>query len=331
MTPTVSVIIPNYNYARYLPERIESVLKQTYRDFEVIILDDLSTDNSLEVIRRYQDMDERIVDVVVSSENSGSPFVQWEKGLSRARGKYAWIAEADDVADPDFLRYMVAAMEADSDVAVARAMSRLIDSNGGPHPMKSLEEDAADGCTYIYDGTEYLRCRMLQWNRCYNASMMLFSMDAWRALKSKSYMKLRYVGDWQFWGELMFGHKIADVRRQLSSFRLHGSSVTDGSKKTPRLNAESEIISYRFRKMLPELSPGMHIVHRYLIYRKYIRDHTHDYEREFRNIDSEFWKSEGVSRLSYPLLWLYKHTFWLIEKRMVKTRQASLKPLAVIR
>src|SRR5258708_17607669 len=70
--PTVSVIVPNYNHARYLRKRIESLLRQTYQDFEVILLDDCSTDVSREVLASYQDNPR--VRVEYNAENSGSVF-----------------------------------------------------------------------------------------------------------------------------------------------------------------------------------------------------------------------------------------------------------------
>ena len=85
--PAVSVVVPNFNYARYLPQRIESVLNQTFTDFEVILLDDASTDNSVEVMRRYAETDNRISRIEVNATNSGSPFLQWERGVRLARGR----------------------------------------------------------------------------------------------------------------------------------------------------------------------------------------------------------------------------------------------------
>lgn len=72
-SPLISVIIPNFNHARFLDERIQSVLYQTYQNFEVIIVDDKSTDNSLEVIDKYKD-NPHVTQVVVNEENSSSPF-----------------------------------------------------------------------------------------------------------------------------------------------------------------------------------------------------------------------------------------------------------------
>ena len=95
--PTVSVIVPNYNHARYLRQRIESVLGQTYQDFEVILLDDCSTDESRSVLGEYA-KDPR-VRIEFNEKNSGSTFKQWNKGVRLARGEYIWIAESDDYAD----------------------------------------------------------------------------------------------------------------------------------------------------------------------------------------------------------------------------------------
>lgn len=72
-TPLVSVIVPNYTHARFLEERLETILKQTYRNFEVIILDDKSTDNSKDVIERYRTND-KVRTVVYNDKNSGSSF-----------------------------------------------------------------------------------------------------------------------------------------------------------------------------------------------------------------------------------------------------------------
>ena len=97
----VSVIIPNYRHALYLKERIDSVLEQTYRDFEVIILDDCSPDDSREIIETYRTR-EKIAHIVYNERNSGSTFMQWQKGFDLAQGEYIWIAESDDFADPGF-------------------------------------------------------------------------------------------------------------------------------------------------------------------------------------------------------------------------------------
>ena len=83
--PLVSIIVPNYNHAKYLPARMDSILNQSFQDFEVIILDDCSTDNSRTVIESYRDC-EKVTNIVYNEVNSGSPFIQWNKGVNLARG-----------------------------------------------------------------------------------------------------------------------------------------------------------------------------------------------------------------------------------------------------
>src|SRR4030095_7296186 len=112
--PTVSVIIPNYNHARYLRKRIDSVLGQTYQDFEVVLLDDCSTDNSREILLSYAG--DRRVTVEFNAENSGSVFKQWNKGVQMARGRYIWIAESDDYADVRLLARMVPILDEQPEV-----------------------------------------------------------------------------------------------------------------------------------------------------------------------------------------------------------------------
>lgn len=316
-SPLVSVIIPNYNYARYLAERIDSVLSQGFQDFEVIILDDCSTDDSRSVIEKYRD-NPRISHILYNEHNTGSPFLQWEKGLEVAKGKYIWIAEADDAAELGFLEKTVAAMRMDDNISVVNTMSTLIDSEGNISLHKPFEDFDADGSVHIYEGDAYLRDKLLWWNHCYNASMVLFRKDVWASLRTKPYLKLRYVGDWLFWGMLANGHRVAEIREPLNRFRLHGKSVTDGAKKTARLRAEGDVVAHLFREMLPDTPFGLKIYNRYHLYKSFRKDDVAELRAEIESIYPEFWKEVGISSRQYPWLWLYKHTVWLFEKRLIK-------------
>ena len=95
----VSVIIPNYNHAKFLKQRIDTVINQTYRDFEIIIIDDCSTDNSREIIEEYASR-YHFISGYFNTSNSGSPFTQWDSGVNKAKGEFIWIAESDDFAEP---------------------------------------------------------------------------------------------------------------------------------------------------------------------------------------------------------------------------------------
>ena len=102
------LIIPNYNYANYINDRIDSILNQKYPIYELIILDDKSSDNSVEIIEekiknikiKYPKLK---IKFIVNKKNSGNVFKQWNKAFTTATGDYIWIAEADDLCSKYFL------------------------------------------------------------------------------------------------------------------------------------------------------------------------------------------------------------------------------------
>ncbi|MCH5307587.1 MAG: glycosyltransferase family 2 protein [Prevotella sp.] len=127
----VSVIVPNYNHAPYLKERIDSILSQTYQDFELILLDDCSTDNSREVLEHYRG-NRHVSHIVINEANTCNTFLQWDKGIMLAKGEYIWVAESDDVAMPGFLKTLVGVLEQYPQAVVAYVHSQMIDSESRP-------------------------------------------------------------------------------------------------------------------------------------------------------------------------------------------------------
>src|SRR5690606_38859485 len=125
-SPLVSIIIPNYNHAKFLRERIDSVLNQNYIHFEVIILDDASTDKSLRIIEEYKNFDR--VRVFVNENNSGSTFKQWNKGIEHAIGEYIWIAESDDISDLNFLKRIIEEFSKNESASLVFSASYTIDN-----------------------------------------------------------------------------------------------------------------------------------------------------------------------------------------------------------
>ena len=101
--PLVSVIVPNYNHAPYLKERLDSIYHQTYKNIEVILLDDASTDGSQEILAEYAHANAHNTRLVFNEKNSGKVFLQWNRGLELAHGDFIWIAESDDYCDDVFL------------------------------------------------------------------------------------------------------------------------------------------------------------------------------------------------------------------------------------
>ena len=124
--PTVSVIVPNYNHQAFLKQRLDSILNQTYQDFEMLLLDDCSPDNSRDILEAYAEEDDRIT-CHFNEVNSGSTFAQWNKGVALAKGEFIWIAESDDYCDSTLLEKLVSKMELDEKLGIAFAQSYIVD------------------------------------------------------------------------------------------------------------------------------------------------------------------------------------------------------------
>lgn len=230
-TPLVSVIIPNYNHAPYLRERIESVLAQKMDDMEVILLDDRSTDMSRDIIDSYRSHP-KVSHVVCNDNNSGSTFAQWKRGLSLARGRYVWIAESDDSADDRFLSTLVPLLEAHPEAVMAFSGSQMIDSDG--LPIDGLDWDRykpGQDATEIYAGDELIRRKLLWTADVYNASMVVFRRDAAPAIEDAQ-LSMRYCGDWLFWVNLAQNGAAVEVREKLNRFRQHNAKVSPGASKS---------------------------------------------------------------------------------------------------
>lgn len=227
----VSVIIPNYCHAPYLRQRIDSVLAQSYPDFEVVLLDDCSTDGSREVIERYRNHP-RIKQIVYNDRNGGSAFAQWRKGFALTQGEYIWIAESDDYADPAFLERCVAELDADPACVLAHTLSRTVDSEGRPfgkvrhagRPVRRM------------DGRRFVLRHLLRRNELYNASMAVFRRSALPA--AGEYEGFRYAGDWYFWMLVALQGRVSTVFEPLNVFRRHDAATTTQGERTGGLYEE---------------------------------------------------------------------------------------------
>jgi glycosyltransferase involved in cell wall biosynthesis len=225
--PTVSVIIPNYNHEKFLNQRIVSVLNQTYQDFEIILLDDKSTDNSMSIINQYKD-NPKVTKICVNDKNSGNVFRQWNKGIEMAQGKYVWIAESDDVASPYFLEVLVSLLDSHPDVGIAFSQSMIIDENGEEieicRKFITDQEFPKWQQSYINSGKDELR-HMVNKNTIPNASAVLF--------RKNDYLKAGMVdagfiavGDWITWVKILEISNIAFVSDCLNYFRRHQKEMT---------------------------------------------------------------------------------------------------------
>jgi len=229
MGPIVSVIIPNYNHEKFLAKRIDSVLAQSYQDFEIIILDDCSTDGSRTIIDRYKDHPKVSV-IQYNDHNSGSTFRQWLKGVDLAGGKYIWIAESDDYADADFLLLCVNGLlenpnsgivytdsyEVNDEDLVAGRWSRWQERQAQNLWTKNFTESGR----YINSSYNYIA------NVIPNASCAVFRKELFLNSAFREHIRnLKYTGDWIMWFSMLMNADLVYCHRPLNYFRYHPNTT----------------------------------------------------------------------------------------------------------
>lgn len=243
--PLVSVIVPNYNHAAFLDERIGSILKQTYTNIEVLLMDDCSSDNSCEVLQRWAEKDERIT-TLFNEINSGSPFAQWDKGANWAQGKYIWIAESDDYAAEDMLALHVQALESNDRAVLAYSHSRMADVNG--KILRDYKEDYAfifgDASKwsrdFIVSGKEEVARTMVFSNTIPNASGVLMRKSAFDQVGAPATTWL-LNGDWLFYAQLLQLGDLIFFATPRNFFRFHNQ--TQRSRAMASYEAFDEILA----------------------------------------------------------------------------------------
>ena len=209
--PSVSVAVPNFNYAHCLADRMYTIFDQTHPVEEVIVLDDASSDNSVEVIQRVAEERQRDVTLVINDVNSGSVFAQWRKAAETAQGEFVWIAEADDLCDPSFLSTMLQILHADPAIEMGFCDSRSIDGSGAPvYPsykayFATLEPGALSQ-TEVFDGPEFVRRFLSVKNTILNVSSVLWRRKSLlRCLEAcrTELAQYRMAGDWRLYVECL--------------------------------------------------------------------------------------------------------------------------------
>lgn len=226
MTPLISILLPNYNHAAFLPQRLQSIYAQTYQNIEVIILDDNSQDNSIDLLKKYQNHP-KTSHFVINKKNSGSPFKQWKKGIELAKGDYIWIAESDDYAANDFLEKVVKVAQTDTDIALIYSQSRVVEHSGKlSHSMLKWTNFFKPNKwekSYINTGNNEVQDYLLIQNTIPNASAVVFKNN--KSLSKFIHPTLKYAGDWWFWVQIIQRKKIAFIAEELNYFRSHAATT----------------------------------------------------------------------------------------------------------
>lgn len=228
----VSVVIPNYNYENHIEERLISIFNQKYPVYEIIVLDDKSSDGSVDLIKQVAEIHQRDVILVENSFNSGSVFKQWTKGAKLASGDYLWIAEADDSATNEFL---VESMNFDGKIQMSYSDSLQIDENSNLiaedyfyYYEKNMKSLLSSSC--IVEGEDFIRNCLSVKNQLMNVSAMTFHRSTFVACLTKNIEKLsqyKVAGDWFIYSMMLLnGCYIKLIGKSLNIHRRHSSSVT---------------------------------------------------------------------------------------------------------
>ncbi|GAB6011778.1 glycosyltransferase family 2 protein [Viscerimonas tarda] len=244
----VSVIIPNYNHALYLKQRIDSVLNQTCQDMELILLDDKSTDNSKEIIEQYREH-AKVSHIIYNETNSGSTFKQWKKGIQLARGEYIWIAESDDYADKTFIETAMAVLEKDSSIGLVQAQSYNFDENGQVQGLWiNRRKSKLWNKDFKETGLQMIKEHMLINNPIVNASAVVFRKPALSEEMIDTSFTLN--GDWLLYVKILLHSDFYNIGKPLNYFRQHNNKGSSRNVKNyNNITETARIINFIFSRI----------------------------------------------------------------------------------
>jgi len=258
----VSVVVPNYNYAKYLKKRIYSIVRQTYPIYELIILDDKSTDDSIKklkvIISKLEvEFPKLKVKILENEKNSGKAILQWKKGLTEAKGDFVWIAEADDLSSRKFLEETMRAFD-DAEVMISYSESMIINDKGmilAPNFRWSRDKERTGHFrrSYIKDGMDEIREVMAIRCTIPNVSSVVLRKDARMIKYLEEAARFSQVGDWYFYVKILKDGKISYNHKARNKFRIHRGSVTQKSKSGRKHYEEVKWMHEKMRKFeLPD-------------------------------------------------------------------------------
>ena len=241
--PQVSIIIPNYNHAKYLPQRLESVYNQTYQDFEVILLDDCSNDDSVTILNTYA-KHPKTSHVVFNDKNSGNTFTQWAKGIALAKGEFIWIAESDDVADLSFLEISVVYFKEYEKAGILNVRSQIIDANGKHVKFQNKLKSTNENSTIThFEGKVFAQNHMLKGNTIINVSACLIRKKYLHNIDFST-INLKLNGDWLIYIYILLESDILLCNKVLNKFRTHSQNVRASLDNTNKQFIEAISLLY---------------------------------------------------------------------------------------
>lgn len=224
--PSVSVIVPFYNHEKFVGERLDTVLGQSIKDIEVILMDDLSTDSTVEVASAY--LTDPRVRMEANKVNSGSPFKQWKKGMDLSSSDLVWIAEGDDACDLNFLSTLLPYFD-DEMMAIVSAKTEIIDEHSTLKAgvlMPYLDSAYQDKyrSSFKLDGYEAISQDLGAVCTLVNASAMVLRKSTVMPDVLDEAGEFKMCGDWYLYISMLKQGKLAYDVNTTNYFRRHSAS-----------------------------------------------------------------------------------------------------------
>lgn len=243
--PKVSVIVPNYNYEKYIEMRLNSIFNQTIKPYEIIFLDDNSKDNSLKIAEKLLEESGLDYRIIANDTNIGC-YNQWLKGIKEAKGDIIWIAEADDLCKENFIEKLIPKFD-DADISLVYAQSIAIDESSNEMDFSYIEytkELSAD--RWLHDFTNKGKDEIVNYlaklNTIPNASGVLIRKTALENIE-QHISQYTSTGDWFVYIYVLQHGNIAFCSEKLNFHRRHSKSIIQRVMHEPKLLKEIILIS----------------------------------------------------------------------------------------
>jgi glycosyltransferase involved in cell wall biosynthesis len=225
----VSVVVASYNHAEYLEQRMVSLINQTYEHIEILIIDDCSTDNSVEVLRKYQSHPK--VKLVIRDKNAGWVTVS-NQGVEMSSGEFLIFANCDDACDPQMIELLVNAMNENPTAGISFCRSLMIDGEGRLIGNDFLVRERA--FKIRCNGDVLLKQKEMSrflLHSCVipNLSAALFRRECYSTAGGLT-SSYKICSDWDLFFRIVKTYDVAYVAHPLNEFRQHRTTIRSSSK-----------------------------------------------------------------------------------------------------
>ncbi|MFK5957870.1 MAG: glycosyltransferase [Lutibacter sp.] len=241
---TVSIILPSYNHAKFLKKRLVTIVNQTYNDWELIIIDDCSTDDSLKILKDFIALNKSKVSYfIVNKINTGSGYTSWQKGIELATSKYIWIAETDDYSNLYFLEEQINILEK-TDAVISFCTSNYVDINENylyNSDKRTSDLGVKKGDYKVFD-SKVFNDRTLFNTYITNGSSVVFRKPIIKV--PDEIFSYKQSSDQFLWTFLLQHNTFVFLNKNLNYFRRHENSTTEKLGNTQLKQLYIEKIAY---------------------------------------------------------------------------------------